>query len=64
MKELKRSIKQVKKELNHNIKLLYRECNNDLSDAKIAEIKAAVIELKNEVVDLEVSLNLLAKYYD
>lgn len=64
MKELKRSIKQVKKELNHSIKLLYRECNNDLSDAKIAEIEAAVIELKGEVIDLEVSLNLLAKYYD
>lgn len=64
MKELKKSIRQVKKELNHNIKLLYRECNKELSDAKIAEIKAAVVELKNEVVDLEVSLRLLAKYYD
>lgn len=64
MKGLKKSIRQVKKELNHNIKLLYRECNKELSDAKIAEIKAAVVELENEVVDLEVSLRLLAKYYD
>lgn len=64
MKELKKSIKQVKKELNHTIKLLYRECNNKLSDAKIAEVEAAVIELKNEVADLEVSLRLLTKYYD
>lgn len=64
MKELKKSIRQVKKELNHNIKLLYRECNSDLSAAKIAEIKAAIIELRNEVVDMEVSLSLLAKYDD
>lgn len=63
-KELIREIKKVRKKLNRNIKLLCRECGKDLSIAKESEVREAIVELENEVVTLEDSLQLLAEYYD
>lgn len=63
-KELIREIKKVRKKLNRNIKLLCRECGKELSIAKESEVIEAIVELENEVVTLEDSLQLLAEYYD
>ena len=63
-KELIREIKKVRKKLNRNIKLLCRECGKELSIAKESEVREAIVELENEVVTLEDSLQLLAEYYD
>lgn len=63
-KELIREIKKVRKKLNRNIKLLCRECSKELSIAKESEVREAIVELENEVVTLEDSLQLLAEYYD
>lgn len=63
-KELIREIKKVRKKLNRNIKLLCRECDKELSIAKESEVREAIVELENEVVTLEDSLQLLAEYYD
>lgn len=63
-KELIREIKKVRKKLNRNIKLLCRECGKELSIAKESEVREAIVELENEVVTLEDSLQLLTEYYD
>lgn len=63
-KELIREIKKVRKKLNRNIKLLCRECGKELSMTKESEVREAIVELENEVVTLEDSLQLLAEYYD